>query len=151
MLKKNRGFFIVVLVLAVAMTASVSQAYMRGGRWWGGKYGKMYDPKTVETIKGTIESVGRFTPLKGMSQGVHLMVKTDTETIDVHLGPSWYVDRQKMKFEANDAVEVTGSRVTFDGKPAIIAAEVKKGEETLKLRDASGVPAWAGRGGRQAR
>lgn len=41
-------------------------------------------------------------------------------------------------------MEVTGSRVTFDGKPAIIAAEVKKGGETLKLRDEKGRPVWSG-------
>lgn len=43
-----------------------------------------------------------------------------------------------------DKVEVTGSRITFQDKPAIIAAEVKKGDEILKLRDGNGFPAWAG-------
>jgi hypothetical protein len=41
-------------------------------------------------------------------------------------------------------VEVKGSRITFEGKPAIIAAEIKKGEETLKLRDENGFPVWSG-------
>jgi hypothetical protein len=41
-------------------------------------------------------------------------------------------------------VEVKGSRVTFAGNPAIIAAEVKKGDALLKLRDENGIPAWAG-------
>jgi hypothetical protein len=41
-------------------------------------------------------------------------------------------------------VEMRGSRVTISGKPAIIAAEVKKGDNTLVLRDSAGVPAWAG-------
>jgi hypothetical protein len=43
-------------------------------------------------------------------------------------------------------VEVTGSRITYEGQPAIIAGEVKKGGQVLKLRDAAGVPAWAGAG-----
>ena len=37
-----------------------------------------------------------------------------------------------------------GSRVTVQGKPELIAAEVRKGDETLRLRDESGVPAWSG-------
>ena len=37
-----------------------------------------------------------------------------------------------------------GARTTFAGKPAIIAAEVKKGDEVLKLRDDSGFPVWSG-------
>jgi hypothetical protein len=41
-------------------------------------------------------------------------------------------------------VEIKGSQVTVSGKPAIIAGEVKKGDETLKLRDESGVPVWSG-------
>jgi hypothetical protein len=39
---------------------------------------------------------------------------------------------------------VRGSRVTFDGKPAIIAATVRKGDEELALRDAAGRPVWSG-------
>lgn len=37
-----------------------------------------------------------------------------------------------------------GSRISFEGNPAIIAAEVKKGDEVLKLRDEKGVPFWSG-------
>jgi hypothetical protein len=49
-----------------------------------------------------------------------------------------------VNIEPKDLVEVTGSRLTFQGKPALIAAEVRKGEEMLKLRDDSGYPVWAG-------
>lgn len=49
-----------------------------------------------------------------------------------------------MTIEPNDKIEVKGSRVTIDDKPALIAAELKKGDEVLKLRDETGVPAWAG-------
>ena len=46
--------------------------------------------------------------------------------------------------QPKDRVSIKGSRVTFDGKPAIIAADVKKGDNVLKLRDANGRPVWAG-------
>jgi hypothetical protein len=49
-----------------------------------------------------------------------------------------------VKIEPKDTIEVKGSRTTVAGKPAIIAAEVKKGDELLKLRDESGFPVWAG-------
>ena len=64
-------------------------------------------------------------------------VKTDKETVSVHLGPSWYMENQDVKLEPKDKVEVKGSRITFGGKPAIIATEVKKGDE-------AGYPVWAG-------
>ena len=45
-----------------------------------------------------------------------------------------------------DNIEVKGSKITFDGAPVIIAAEVKKGDAILKFRDENGFPAWAGMG-----
>jgi hypothetical protein len=117
-----------------------------GGRGWGAgsRYARLYDTNTVETIKGEVVSVEKFSPGRGMSSGVHLQLKTPGETISVHLGPSWYLDNQETKIEPKDNIEVTGSRITFEGKPAIIARDVKKGDEVLKLRDENGVPRWAG-------
>jgi hypothetical protein len=41
----------------------------------------------VQTIQGEVIAVERVTPVKGMSHGVHLMLKTEKETVSVHLGP----------------------------------------------------------------
>ncbi len=76
---------------------------------------------------------------------MHLTLKTEKEEIAVSLGPSWYLDKQDVKIAQNDKIEVKGSRVTFKGKPALIAAEVKKGTALLKLRDENGVPLWGGK------
>jgi hypothetical protein len=145
------------LVIAIAfgaiLLASISSYAQRGpGMMWRGsggwgpgtQYNRMYDPKSVETISGEVTSVDRITPFKGMVGGVHMNVKTDKETISVQLGPSYYLENQDVKIEAKDKVEVKGSRVSFGGKPAIIAAEVKKGDEVLKLRDDAGFPVWSG-------
>ena len=141
----------VILMLMILLSAqSFAQRGMKwkGGGGWGigTQYGKMYNPKTAETISGEVVSVDKFTPVKGMSYGVHLTVKTDKETISVHLGPAWYIENQDVKIEPKDKIQVKGSRITFDGKPAIIAAEVKKGQEILRLRDENGFPAWSGWG-----
>ena len=118
----------------------------RGSGGWGpgSAYGRMYDPKTVETVTGEVVKVDRITPMRGMSGGVHLVVKTDKGDVSVHLGPQWYLENQDVKIEPKDKVEIKGSRVTLQGKPTLIAAEVKKGDEVLKLRDDAGVPMWAG-------
>ena len=108
-----------------------------------------YDPKTVETIQGNVVSVDK-TSSKDRAYGIHLILQTDKVTIPVHLGPGWHVEKQTPRIEPNDTVTVTGSRVTVSGKPAIIAAQVKKGNDILKLRDENGIPTWrrAGRGSR---
>ncbi len=115
-----------------------------GGWGMGTQYGRMYDPKTVETIRGDVLTVKKITPVKGMSYDIHLIVKTDRESISVHLGPGWYVENQDIKILPKDKVEIKGSRVTFESKPAIIAAEIKKGDQILKLRDENGFTVWSG-------
>ncbi len=105
---------------------------------------RLYDPKTVETISGEIVSVERIGAPNGMG-GVHATLRSDKgETIPVHLGPSWYLDKQSVTLAPGDQITVRGSRITFEGKPAIIAAEVTKGGQVLRLRNDNGVPVWAG-------
>lgn len=138
-----------IIVITLIFTGeSFAQGRMKGngsGGWgMGSQYSRMYDPKTVETIVGVVVSVNKITPAKGMSNGVHLLVKTVKETISVHLGPEWYIVNQDINIEQKDKVEVKGSRIIFDGKPAIIAAEVKKGNATLELRGENGIPVWSG-------
>jgi hypothetical protein len=115
------------------------------GGWEGGsQYNMTYNTSTVETIKGEIVKIDLVTPMKGMSHGVHLRVKTGKETIDVQLGPALYIENQDVKLKVGDKIEIDGSRITLQGKPVVIAAEVKKSEEILKLRDDRGFPLWAG-------
>jgi hypothetical protein len=141
----------VISVLSVLGVLMASESFAQRGPHWrgsggwgpGGQYMKLYDPKTVETLTGEVVSVDLVTPMKGMSQGVHLTVKTDKESIPVHLGPSWYLENQDVKLAPKDTVEVKGSRVNFSGKPVLIAAEVKKGDGVLVLRDENGFPAWS--------
>ena len=77
------------------------------------------------------------------------MVKTDKEEISVHLGPGWYIENQEIRIEPKDKISVKGSRITINGNPAIVAAEVMKGDQILKLRDESGFPVWSGWRGRR--
>ena len=129
---------LIIVVAATAAAFEVSTAIAQ----------RNYDPKTVETIQGKVLSVEKTAPAKNRGYGVHLMLQTDKETIPVHLGPASYIEKQTPRIEINDTVSVTGSRVTVDGKPAIIAAQVKKGNDILKLRGENGVPAWSGAGRR---
>jgi hypothetical protein len=145
-----------ILTLIAAMTilslfpgnealAQKGIAWKGGGGWGAGTpYSRMYNPQTVKTISGEVISVDQITPMKGMYYGVHAVLRTDNETISVHLGPGWYIENQDMKIAPKDKIEVKGSRIIFEGKPAIIATEVKKGNEVLMLRDTSGLPAWSG-------
>lgn len=115
-----------------------------GGWGAGGAYGARFDAKTVETLAGEVVEVRRTAPMKGMRRGIHLTLKTDKESVPVHLGPAWFLDNQEKLPAKGDKIEVRGSRVEFDGKPAIIAVTLKDGEMTLRLREEDGFPLWSG-------
>lgn len=148
---RTRVLLSMVSVVGIAAVVLAPAAFAQGMKWrgsggWGPgtAYGRIYDAKTVETVSGEVVKVDRITPMRGMSSGVHLVVKTDKGDVSVHLGPQWYLENQDVKIEPKDKVEIKGSRVTVQGQPAILAAEVKKGDAILKLRDEAGVPMWAG-------
>ncbi|WP_041532244.1 hypothetical protein [Pelobacter propionicus] len=133
--------------VVVFLTGTMAMAQGMGGSGgWGmrGSYQRMYNQATVESVSGQVVSVDTMMPMKGMGSGIHLTLKTDKETIPVHLGPSWFIERLDSKIEKGDRIEVKGSRVTMMGNATIIAAEVKKGTNLLLLRDKNGVPVWSG-------
>ncbi len=147
-MKKTAVYSVAALFLFFIVLSGIAYAQGgKGGAGWGAgsSYNRLYNPKTVETLSGEVAKIEMFTPRKGMGQGIHLVLKTDKETIPVHLGPSWYMDKQNVKIEQGDKIEVTGSRITYNGKPAILASEVKKGDKTIQLRGANGIPAWSRR------
>jgi hypothetical protein len=142
---------LVAMVFVLSIVSAGNAFAQRGMKWrgtsgWGpgGQYQKMYDPKTVETVTGVVKRVDEIMPMKGMSYGVHLLLKSDSEEVAVHLGPAWYVTNQDVSIEVGEKIAVTGSKVMFEGKPAVIAAQVKKGDEVLTLRDENGFPMWSG-------
>lgn len=106
-----------------------------------------YDTATETTYKGTVEEVRQHSRAGMAGTGTHLIVKSDDQMLDVHLGPTDFLAAQQMSFAKGDQIEVTGSKVKFGDAEAIIAREIKKGDKTLTLRDAKGVPKWSrGRG-----
>ena len=143
-MKGNGPMSALVLFLALTLACGPEP---QGGPGSGGEagYDRMYDPKTVETVSGEVLSVAKDIG-RGQDSAVSLTLKTAKETILVYLGPGWFLAKQDLTFAPRDQVEITGSQFTFQGKPALIAAQVKKGEKTLKLRDPAGIPAWAGAG-----
>jgi hypothetical protein len=108
----------------------------------------MYDVKTETTIRGTVESVDTVTGAGGRHApgGTHLTVKTEKEALVVHVGPTAYLTEKGITLAKGDTLEILGSRVMIDKEPVVIARQIKKGDHTWTLRDASGRPLWSGRG-----
>lgn len=152
-MQRTLGLALAAALLSTPLAAAAADAPCgpgvgpcRDGRGPGhGRHARgpgFYDAKTVTTVSGQVTAV----EAGPRGRGLHLQLQTAAGMLPVHLGPAWFLSEQGLAFTAGDAVEVTGSQVTFDGKPALIAQTVKKGDKALALRDIQGVPVWAGQG-----
>ncbi len=137
----SKNSFGVLAIAAAVVVCAVQSAYCQGmGGGMGGT--RMYNPSTETTVNGTVEQVRNVS--RGGWGGTHLDLKTESGTLDVHLGPSAFLSSKGFQFAKGDQVQVTGSKVSFEGHEAIVAREVKKGDKVLVLRNDQGVPEWSG-------
>lgn len=130
------------LVLATVLAALGTISTFAQASQAPGKETRMYDPKTETTITGVIQEVKEIAG-PGRSTGTHLVVKAGKEVVDIHVGPTWYLKQQKYAFAKDEQIEVTGSKVKYEGADVIIARQIKKGDDTWTLRNKQGVPLWS--------
>jgi hypothetical protein len=69
-------------------------------------------------------------------------VKTDTETVQIHLGPTAFVSEKNVEIKEGDTLSVIGSRVTLGNARVVLAREIRKGANVWTLRDTTGQPLW---------
>lgn len=104
-----------------------------------------YDRSTETTVKGTVEEL-KLVPPSGAKPVAYLVEKTgpdkDKDTVQIFLCPKKFLDDIGADFKADEAIQVTGSKVKQDGADLILAREVVVGGETLTFRFQDGKPAW---------
>jgi hypothetical protein len=64
------------------------------------------------------------------------------DTIEVYLGPRWFVEPRLIGPVRGERASVRGSRAFFRGRVVIVAATLVTEHSTLVLRDSTGAPAW---------
>jgi sporulation protein YlmC with PRC-barrel domain len=112
-------------------------------------FAKIFDPKSMKKVNGQVIKVDQVIPKSGsiFQMQIELIVYVDRkEAVPVYLGPDWYIGgpNRRSPFKLGDEVTVTGSWITSQGLPFLIASSVTKGNETLQLRDKEGIPVWKG-------
>jgi hypothetical protein len=101
-----------------------------------------YDVAAEVTLQGVVEDFHE-SQLRGDHPGLHLIVKTETESVEVHACPVRFMKELDFAIEKGDTVKVIGSRP--GGTGVVVAREVAKGQTSLILRDKTGAPVWTGR------
>jgi len=102
-----------------------------------------YDPATESVFKGEVQEVSERVCAVSHGLGSHVMLKLeDGSTIEVHLATVKFVKLYDLAFAKGDKLEVTGSKVKFEGVDTIFAREVKRGNDVFLFRDKEGKPVW---------
>lgn len=94
----------------------------------------------VDKFKATVTRVDRIR-MPNETQ-IQLIVDTDQGEKKVIVGPARFVDQSKVKVQSGDKIEIYGYVVRANGDEVIIASEIKKNGNSLKLLDDKRQPLW---------
>jgi DNA/RNA endonuclease YhcR with UshA esterase domain len=101
-----------------------------------------YATENEVTVQGNIEQVNEYKcPVTG-TIGSHLTVAVEGGNTEVHLAPTKFLKDYEITFKVGESVKIVGVKLTFDGKPAMLARSVSVGRETFIFRDSKGRPLW---------
>jgi len=117
----------VVVCLSAAALAQLNRPRLR------------YDRANEVTVRGTVVGVRDITRV-GTPHGTYLILKTPTNTLNVHLGPRRWAAKGWSTLSAGDPVEVVGCLVSPGESPILLAREVRKAGTVLTFRNMHGFP-----------
>ena len=100
-----------------------------------------YDFTTEFKAIVVIEDV-REVPKDEPFDGIHFSVQSKSDVYDVYVAPTDFVKIFGVEFKKGDEIELTASKVRFKGEDFALAREIRIGQVTLVLRDATGWPNW---------
>ena len=129
--------------LSKAFSVAAVAGLLLSGGWaqTASKTGPKYDVKNEVKVKGVVEEVRQ---VPGQFEGTHLVVKTDSKTVLVHVAPVDFLKEIDTSFNKGDQVEIVGCKAPDTTEEEILAREITVGQNTTTLRDDKGVPVWAG-------
>ena len=73
--------------------------------------------------------------------GIFVTVKVNEQTVELQVGPKWFIDDMTWTFTKGDKLEITGWKIDKDGTEVVVR-KISRGEWTLEPRDDSGAANW---------
>ena len=138
-MKKPKSLYLVAIGL-LSLMLTVSSVWAQSGKRL--HYSTLFNPGAVGTVSGEVLRVEHAFSGNGADYCVHALLKTPRGQVTAILAPKGYMAAQGLSIDPKDRVTVTGSLISVLGKPFLLAMEVE-GDRTMKLRAATGRPAWA--------
>ena len=138
-MKTPKSLYLMAIGL-LSLMLTVSSAWPQGGRRL--HYSTLFNPGTLGAVSGEVVRVEQTLAGNGADYCVHALLKTPQGQVTAILAPKSYMANQGLVITPKDRVTVTGSLLSILNKSFILVMEVE-GDRTMKLREASGRPAWA--------
>ena len=150
MFKRMHQKTLFLILIAIFSVSGMKLGYASEKRDMGGwekdsPYNKLYNAAEMDSFKGTVTDVKEIVPLPGMSPGIAIVVReSKTESVLVHLCPSWFADKKDIGIKKGDRIKVKGVWTEINGKDIFMASKIKKGKLfSLKVRlTKDGTPFW---------
>jgi hypothetical protein len=139
---------IIALAILLFPTGAFAEAPTQKGGCWSRDVAMrpMYDPQKNVSVMGRAISIesGVLQRSSATDIGSRLRLKlANNQEIAVYLAPSWYLDRERIQIKAGDRVEIRGAKLNQGRQPmVVVAATIKKGDQTWAIRDPKGKPMW---------
>jgi hypothetical protein len=105
--------------------------------------------ESVVQLSGEVIDVYQISSQRGLRSGVHVLLQTNGDIVEVRLGPSRYLEDHQFSLEPDDWIVVEGTRTDQARDKALMAYQVTRGEQVLVLRDENGMPLWRSNSGPQ--
>ena len=96
----------------------------------------------LQTLEGKIAEVVYLAGATANTALVEIRLQSSGQDRLVRLAPTGFLKGSGMLLREGDTVIVKGFPVSGMEGDLLVATEVRKGEKTVSLRDASGRPAW---------
>jgi len=109
------------------------------------KYSRPFDPENLQEATGIILEVFRAKESSYDTRGIILLLDVEDEILEVHVGPTWYVEHQVRSFRTGEEVAVIGSMVSYRGEDILVVQQLEKGKKQYRFRDDEGSPYWESR------
>lgn len=106
--------------------------------------GDGFDPAKVQSIGATVTAI-KTIPAQGrngyVGPGLTLVVQSAGETLDVPLGPKFFLNQQPVKLAVGDQITLRGMRPN-EKRPLFLVSEIQKEKAVAVYRDREGNLYW---------
>ena len=96
----------------------------------------VYEAKRETVLEGTVMSYTENS--QSAPTGAHVMLRTTSGSVDVHLGPATYLQSRHFSLVSGESVRFAGVSVLANGASVFLARTAQKGNQFITVRSPRG-------------